>query len=123
MSNEGTQDIKTMAKLVDAMPIQRLQNALTVLATYERETDEWIGERLGEAEEEGVELEEDDAYWEAYDSFCQKLYPCLLKEFETTPEEDVIFIMGVFSGDWEDVIALVEDEERRGLMAALLNKI
>lgn len=105
-----------LATELDALPYPNLHDAVLAVAAYERATDEWIGEYQGEYEEEhGQEFEEDDAYWAAYDAFCDELAPEVLEQFGVTKDHFGL-LMDTLSDDWEKVTALMVNADSRNVI-------
>jgi len=122
MDNTITPKLADLALSLDQIPADRLQTAANVLDHYESETGEWITERIGDAEEEGIEFEEDDAYWEAYDAFCDELQPALLTEYGVTGE-DFGLLMEASCGNWEAISQLMKNDKNREIFVGMCNSI
>ena len=115
-------ELANLALSLDQIPADRLQTAANMLDHYESETGEWIAERMGDAEEAGIEFEEDDAYWKAYDAYCDELQPTLLTEFGVTGE-DFSLLMEASGGNWEAISKLMKNDKNREIFVGMCNSI
>lgn len=101
------------AAALDALTYPELHDALLAVAAYERGTDEWICEYQGEYEEEHDEpFEEDDAYWKAYDAFCEELAPDVIEQCGTT-EDHFGLLLQALSSDWQQITGLMANAGNR----------
>jgi hypothetical protein len=115
-------NLADLALTLDQMPTDRLQNAANALEHYEAETDEWMADWMSEAEDEGVEFEEDDAYWAAFDAFCDEFQPAILKQYGVT-EDDFGLLMQTSHPIWKAISELMKNDRNRDIFIRMCSRL
>ncbi len=122
MSEASEKTVEQMAAEVDGMSVDRLSAALAALRAFESETSDWICEREGEAEDNGEELVEDDAYYADYDNFCAKLGDALVAEYKTS-SCDMGLMMEISGGEWQLIAEAIKDSDKRDLVIGVCARL
>lgn len=122
MSKADKKTVEQIAAEVDGISVDRLSAALGALRAFESETGDWICERQAEAEDNGEDLEEDDAYYAAYDNFCAKLSDELVAEYKTS-SYDMGLMMEVSGGDWQQIAGAMKDSTKGDLVIDVCTRL
>lgn len=122
MTDWNAMTVEQLAAEVDRMSVERLSAALAALKDYEAETGDWISERQADAEDNGEELVEDDAYYADYDEFCEQLGSELVAEHKTSAEE-MALMMTILCGEWPKIVGAMKDSAKGDLVIDVCNRV